>query len=140
MVTVCVAATAAAVAAFAVLLGCQWHFTGVSGRNAEMEVELEEAAREVNGARLRVDLAVAAEQEALTRVRERDAEWLVQLELRRVVVHTKDDRSIEGFVERVAVDGVILRTARYLDTQDVSMKGEVWIPRDSVSFVQTVPA
>jgi hypothetical protein len=58
--------------------------------------------------------------------------------LRRLVVHTSDDRSLEGLVELVGADGVLMRDAKLLGAKIVELAGEVWIPRAQVVFVQTV--
>lgn len=65
--------------------------------------------------------------------------WLEGQVLRRLVVHTTDDQSIEGLVDTVAADGVILRTARLLGKSTVALGGEVWVPRSKIVFAQAVP-
>ena len=62
--------------------------------------------------------------------------WLQGAVGRRVLVHTSDDRSIEGVVTVVAPDGIILRAARLLEKTPVDLAGETWVPRSLVSFVQ----
>jgi hypothetical protein len=64
--------------------------------------------------------------------------WLEQATSRRLVVHTSDDRSIEGTVAQVGDDGLVLRAARLLGPKPVDMAGDVWVPRGRVLFVQTV--
>lgn len=67
------------------------------------------------------------------------ASWLDQKMARRLVVHTTDDRSIEGLLESVGPDGVTLRAARLMGKPPVELGGEIWLPRETVAFVQTVP-
>jgi hypothetical protein len=65
---------------------------------------------------------------------------LASLEVRRVIVHTHDDRSIEGLLVTVAADGLVLRTAKLLSKgKAVSMGGEVFLYRQEIAMVQTVP-
>lgn len=65
--------------------------------------------------------------------------WLWRRRARGVVVHTTDDRSMEGLLSEVARDGVVLKGARYLDDdKTVPMSGEIWVPRDKVAFIQVV--
>ena len=68
------------------------------------------------------------------------ASWLEEKTARRLVVHTTDDRSIEGLLEFVGPDGVTLRAARLMAKPPVDLGGEIWLPRETVAFVQTVPA
>ncbi|MCU4184015.1 hypothetical protein K6U06_06560 [Acidiferrimicrobium sp. IK] len=66
------------------------------------------------------------------------ADWLARATSRRLVVHTSDDRSIEGTVASVGADGVVLSAARLLGAKEIDMAGDVWIPRSKVVFVQAV--
>jgi hypothetical protein len=63
-------------------------------------------------------------------------DWLARLTLRRVIVHTCDDQSIEGLVELAGAEGVLLRDAKMLGTKSVELAGEIYVARGNVSFVQ----
>lgn len=67
-------------------------------------------------------------------------DWLSALSCPRMVVHTNDERSIEGTVMRVTGDGLLLRAAKLIGKPTVPLGGEVFIPRERVLFVQTVEA
>lgn len=63
--------------------------------------------------------------------------WLKQCTLQKVLVHTRDDRTIEGALSRVGRDGLVLLEARYHDGGgQVPMAGHVYVPREQVAFVQ----
>lgn len=64
--------------------------------------------------------------------------WLDRVMKKRVVIHTKDDQSIEGTLMEQVEDGVILRAAKLLNPAGAStpMAGEVFVPRDNVAFAQ----
>jgi hypothetical protein len=64
--------------------------------------------------------------------------WLEERTARKVVVHTRDSRSIEGLLTTVAPDGLVLEAARYLEGDGVPLGGVVWVPRDRVEFLQLV--
>lgn len=53
-----------------------------------------------------------------------------------VLVHTTDERTVQGILALVARDGLVLRAAKYLDEQDVPLGGELFVPRERVLFVQ----
>lgn len=61
--------------------------------------------------------------------------WLSQRMHRRVIVHTADERSIEGLLAGEWPDGLVLRAATYLET-GAELAGEVWVPRRQVLFAQ----
>lgn len=67
-----------------------------------------------------------------------EPEWLNARVTRRVIVHTRDDRSFEGILEAVHPDGVVLAAARFLpdDGEPIDMAGRVYVPRDRVEAVQ----
>ncbi len=67
--------------------------------------------------------------------------WLDSKHLHRLIVHTTDDKSVEGCVLRVARDGVVLIQSKFLDGDgQVPLAGEFFIPRDRIAFVQEVRA
>ncbi len=66
--------------------------------------------------------------------------WLASVTLRRIIVHTKDDRSIEGLLLEELPDGIVLKAAKLLEEKStVPLAGDTWIPRHQVSFVQAAP-
>lgn len=64
--------------------------------------------------------------------------WLESVLTKRIVVHLKNDQSIDGSMVAEMHDGVILRAARLLNdgAPATSMAGEVFVPRENVAFVQ----
>jgi hypothetical protein len=65
--------------------------------------------------------------------------WLEERLTRRIVVHTTDGQSVEGLLDRVVTDGLVLSTARYLDTNPpTDLQGEIFLPRARVGFAQFV--
>lgn len=69
----------------------------------------------------------------------RDGEsWLGRVLKKRIVVHTRQDQSIEGVLMEQLEDGLILRAANLLggDGKRTTMAGEVFIPRENVAFAQ----
>lgn len=64
--------------------------------------------------------------------------WLKTVIEKRIIVHTKEDQSIEGSLAAVMKDGLVLRVAALLGSsgQSTAMPGEVFIPREEVAFVQ----
>jgi hypothetical protein len=67
-------------------------------------------------------------------------EWLESVTTRRLLVHTTDDRSIEGLLAQVGADGIVLVSAKLITSgSSVDLAGNTWIPRAQVSLVQTVP-
>lgn len=57
----------------------------------------------------------------------------------RVVVHTKDDKSIEGILYRVYPGGIVLRAARLLTVENregIPLKNEIIVERSNVSFIE----
>lgn len=71
--------------------------------------------------------------------REQAGGWLGSAVGLRLVVHTADDRSIEGTLGAATSDGVLLQAAKLLGKPVVSLGGEVFIPHARLLFVQTVP-
>lgn len=64
--------------------------------------------------------------------------WFQAVLTKQVILHLKDDNTIEGALMAVTGDGVILRTAelRNRDNAPVAMAGEVFIPRENIAFAQ----
>lgn len=64
--------------------------------------------------------------------------WLDRVMRKRIVVHTRDDQSIEGVLMERTEDGVILRAAKLLNGAGppTQMAGETWVPRENVAFAQ----
>lgn len=64
--------------------------------------------------------------------------WLKRVLRKRIIVHTRDDHSIEGVLWEQTRDGIILRAASLLGDgqQKTSMAGETWIPRENIAFAQ----
>jgi hypothetical protein len=64
--------------------------------------------------------------------------WLDGVLRKKVIVHTRQDQSIEGVLMETTVDGLILRAARLLDAsgKGTSMAGETFVPRENVAFAQ----
>ena len=67
-------------------------------------------------------------------------EWLDDLTLRRLIVHTVDDRSMEGLLASASPDGIVLVHAKLLVDKPVDLGGQIWLERSKVLFVQTIPA
>jgi hypothetical protein len=67
--------------------------------------------------------------------------WWESAVLQQVWIHSTDGRTIRGFVKIVAVDGVLLADAEYLDDNGttVQLGGEAFIPKERVNWVQ-IPA
>lgn len=66
--------------------------------------------------------------------------WLRRLTLRSIHVNTPDE-TFEGVLLTEAPDGVVLTSATMHGPDGaVKMAGNVFIPRDRISFVQVVPA
>jgi hypothetical protein len=68
-----------------------------------------------------------------------DPQWLSRVLKKRIVVHTRDDKSIQGVLMEQLADGVILRAALLLrdgSAPPTPMAGETWIPRENVAFAQ----
>lgn len=67
-------------------------------------------------------------------------DWLARSIRRRVIVHTTDDRSVEGVLVAHDRAGVALASAAYLDAgpAPLALAGDLWLPRDRVRFVQVL--
>lgn len=64
--------------------------------------------------------------------------WLKSRVQNRVIVYTTEEQVLDGLLSVVAGDGVVLLDTRVRNDQDVSLQGEVYIPREKVRFVQVV--
>lgn len=64
------------------------------------------------------------------------AAWFERLVRRRVLLHTTDDESIEGLLDEVTPDGVVLVDATYLGATSARLGGEVYVPRGRIKLVQ----
>lgn len=54
----------------------------------------------------------------------------------RIVVHTRDSRSIRGVLTAIVGGWVVLSSPEYLDeAQPTGMPGEVWIAADNRSWI-----
>jgi hypothetical protein len=85
----------------------------------------------------RTEAHVAAISEAWTTPAEPSpTAWLDGLVRERILVHTVDEQSIEGLLEAVCPDGLVLVTATYLGTTTAQMGGEVFVPRATIRMVQ----
>ncbi len=65
--------------------------------------------------------------------------WFKAVTGHRVLLHLKDDNSIEGvLVDRPYRDGLALRGAelRVGQNSPTTMGGEVFVPRENIAFVQ----
>lgn len=63
--------------------------------------------------------------------------WLARRVADRVLVHTTDERSLQGILSLIAKDGIVLRDAKYLESESsVPLGGEIFVPKDKVLFVQ----
>jgi hypothetical protein len=76
--------------------------------------------------------------DAVPVVAEPEPSWLHALMATQVIVHTTDDRSIEGLLVMESTKGIILRNAKLLDEgrAPVPMAGETWLPKESIFIVQ----
>lgn len=65
-------------------------------------------------------------------------QWFTDVLRKRVVVHTKNDQSIEGVLMEHMRDGIILRASKLLgpEGKQTPMAGEVFVPRENVAFAQ----
>lgn len=62
-----------------------------------------------------------------------------RLERRRVVIHTKDDRSIRGVLTKNYRDCLVLAQAEYLhEAKPTELEGDAVILRDNVSWLQVL--
>lgn len=64
--------------------------------------------------------------------------WLKRTLTRKVILHLKNDTSIEGVLVAGYRDGVALRHARVLNSKApaTEMAGEVFVPREQIAFAQ----
>ena len=64
--------------------------------------------------------------------------WLDRVTTRKILVHQRNDQSIEGLLILNLHDGIVLRSAVMLQEKGdpIPMAGEVYIPREQVALVQ----
>lgn len=64
--------------------------------------------------------------------------WFKRVLKKKIIVHTRDDQSLEGVLMEQTRDGVILRAASLLQAGGgkTSMAGEVFVPRENVALAQ----
>ena len=67
--------------------------------------------------------------------------WLRKQTWQPCLVHTNDDQTIQGVLSVTAPDGIVLVSAVYLDgagNGEIPLSGSLWIPRETIRFVQMV--
>lgn len=92
----------------------------------------------VDALELFTSIADAAEEEP----EPADAEpgsWLDEVTARRILVHTTDDRSIEGLLLDVYPEEIVLKGAKLLGREAVDLGGEVYLQRSSIALIQMMP-
>jgi small nuclear ribonucleoprotein (snRNP)-like protein len=64
-------------------------------------------------------------------------DWVRHAWREKVVVHTKDNRSIRGVLIEASKRELVLREAEYLQEGiPAKLEGEVGVPRSNVAFIQ----
>lgn len=65
-------------------------------------------------------------------------EWLEKVMTKRILIHLKNDTTIDGSLVARMDDGIVLRAAQLLSAgaPPTAMAGEVFIPRENVAFAQ----
>lgn len=67
--------------------------------------------------------------------------YIDRLQRRSVVLHLKDGQSLKGVLMAAYRDSLVLAHARYLAADgELPVDGEAVVPRDSVAWLQTLPA
>lgn len=66
--------------------------------------------------------------------------WLKDKVRNRAVVYTLDDRVLEGVLAVVADEGIVLNNAVIKDSTDVPLAGDLFVPRETIRFVQIARA
>lgn len=66
------------------------------------------------------------------------SEWLERVKTKKLVVHQRNNASIEGLLMLNLRDGIVLRSASLLNSgaAPTPMAGEVFIPREQIALVQ----
>lgn len=74
----------------------------------------------------------------LRTVQDEPVKWLESVLRKRIIVHTRDNQSVDGSLVSTMDDGFVLRAARLLNqgAPATTMAGEVFIPRENVAFAQ----
>lgn len=64
--------------------------------------------------------------------------WFERTLKKKIVLHLKNDQSIEGALMEQTLDGVILRAAELLgeNGKRTAMAGETFVPRENIAFSQ----
>jgi hypothetical protein len=62
--------------------------------------------------------------------------WLKKQLSTRVVVYTTEEQTLDGVLDIVAADGLVLLDTRVRSDGDVTLAGLVYVPRDKVRIVQ----
>jgi hypothetical protein len=64
--------------------------------------------------------------------------WFKTVLKKRILVHTRNDQSIEGVLMERTRDGIILRASKLLraEGRETPMAGEVFVPRENIAFAQ----
>lgn len=70
--------------------------------------------------------------------RRRGPGWMETRTLRRILVQTHQETTIEGLLQRADATGIVLSGASLAD-QNVSLAGEVWVPRNNIRWIQDPP-
>lgn len=74
----------------------------------------------------------------VVRIQAEPNEWLESVMTKRVLIHLKDDNTIDGSLVARMDDGIVLRAAQLLSPNNLPtpMAGEVFVPRENVAFAQ----
>lgn len=63
--------------------------------------------------------------------------WVRKAVGRRILVHTKDEQTVEGILVLQGRDGLLLNVAKlYSSDGEVPMAGDVFVPRENVALIQ----
>lgn len=97
-------------------------------------IEQERATNELHSviASLREEIA------EIRKAQSEPSEWLERVTTKKIIVHQKNNASIEGLLVLNLRDGIVLRSASLLNSGAAStpMAGEVFIPREQIALVQ----
>lgn len=70
-------------------------------------------------------------------MRRKDPRWLEKVTGRSVLIHTRDERTVEGVITAAYEDGVLVGAAKlHGDGPVVPMAGDVFVPRGNIVLVQ----
>lgn len=63
--------------------------------------------------------------------------WLPGRTLQSVTVHTTEDQTLQGILDTVSSDGLVLRAATFVGQADeIPLSGFIFLPKAKVSFIQ----